>query len=74
MDAQVEKLQSTKQGQSSNPDAGPVKGNIEFDDFTKLDIRVGVIKSAKKVEKADKLLELQVDTGESIHSISFSSH
>ena len=36
---------------------------ITFDDFTKIDIRLGTILSAEKVEKADKLLKLLVDTG-----------
>lgn len=39
------------------------KENISFDSFMGCDIRVGVIKSAQKVKKADKLLELVVDTG-----------
>jgi len=41
----------------------PMKDEITFDDFTKMDIRVGTITSAKKIEKADKLLQLTVDTG-----------
>jgi methionyl-tRNA synthetase len=41
----------------------PMKNIIEFDDFTKMDIRVGKILTAEKVEKADKLLKLTVDTG-----------
>ena len=41
----------------------PQKDAITFDDFTKLDIRLGTIISAEKVEKADKLLKLTVDTG-----------
>ncbi|WP_255411170.1 methionine--tRNA ligase [Brumimicrobium sp. C305] len=41
----------------------PQKEDIVFDDFLKMDIRVGKILSAKKVKKADKLLELLVDTG-----------
>ncbi len=39
------------------------KPNISFDDFTKLDIRVGLIIDAEKIEKADKLLKLTIDTG-----------
>ncbi len=42
----------------------PPKPNISFDDFAKLDLRVGTIRSAEKVEKADKLLKLSVDIGE----------
>ena len=39
------------------------KAMIEFDDFAKLDLKVGTILSAEKVEKADKLLKLEVDLG-----------
>ncbi len=41
----------------------PVKSEIVFDDFAKIDLRVGTIVAAEKVEKADKLLKLQVDLG-----------
>ncbi len=41
----------------------PIKPEITFDDFTKLDIRTGTIKTAEAVEKADKLLKLTVDIG-----------
>lgn len=40
-----------------------LKPEIVYDDFAKLDLRIGTIKSAEKVEKADKLLKLQVDLG-----------
>lgn len=40
-----------------------VKDEIQFDDFAKIDLKVGTIISAEKVEKADKLLKLQVDLG-----------
>jgi methionyl-tRNA synthetase len=41
----------------------PLKPEIVFDDFAKIDLRVGTIIEAKKVEKADKLLELLIDLG-----------
>ena len=41
----------------------PQKTTVQFDDFTRLDIRLGTILEAEKVEKADKLLKLLVDTG-----------
>lgn len=41
----------------------PLKPTIQYDDFAKLDLRVGVIVSAAKVEKADKLLKLEIDLG-----------
>jgi len=40
-----------------------LKPEIVFDDFGKIDLRVGTVLEAKKVEKADKLLELYVDLG-----------
>ena len=42
---------------------GPVKPEINFDDFSKLDIRTGTITAAEKVAKANKLLKLTVDLG-----------
>jgi methionyl-tRNA synthetase len=41
----------------------PLKPEIIFDDFAKIDLRVGTITKAEKVEKADKLLKLEVDLG-----------
>ena len=41
----------------------PIKPEIVYDDFGKLDLRIGTITTAEKVEKADKLLKLQVDLG-----------
>jgi methionyl-tRNA synthetase len=43
--------------------ASSVKPEIVFDDFAKIDLKVGTIVAAEKVEKADKLLKLQVDLG-----------
>jgi methionyl-tRNA synthetase len=40
-----------------------LKAQIQYDDFAKLDLRVGKIVSAQKVEKADKLLKLGIDLG-----------
>jgi len=53
-------LQATKTEEMT---AEPQKEAIEFDEFMKMDLRVGQILEAKKVKKADKLLELKVDTG-----------
>ena len=47
----------------------PVKPEIVFDDFTKIDLKVGTIVAAEKVEKADKLLKLSVDLGFEIRTI-----
>ena len=40
-----------------------IKSTIQFDDFAKIDLRIGTIINAEKVEKADKLLKLEVDLG-----------
>ncbi|MEP7253394.1 MAG: methionine--tRNA ligase subunit beta, partial [Ginsengibacter sp.] len=45
------------------------KPEIVFDDFAKIDLKVGTIVSAEKVEKADKLLKLQIDLGFEIRTI-----
>ena len=46
-----------------NSNFEPQKDEITFDDFSKLDIRLGKILTAEKVEKADKLLKMTVDMG-----------
>lgn len=46
-----------------------VSSEIVFDDFAKMDLRIGTITAAEKVEKADKLLKLQVDLGFEIRTI-----
>ncbi|TDO28654.1 methionine--tRNA ligase [Sediminibacterium goheungense] len=48
---------------SSEQKTVTVKPEIVFDDFAKIDLKVGTIVAAEKVEKADKLLKLQVDLG-----------
>ncbi len=48
---------------AATPEHPPVKAEITYDDFAKLDIRTGTIVAAEKVKKADKLLELKVDLG-----------
>jgi methionyl-tRNA synthetase len=49
--------------EENNPKFADVKSEIVFDDFAKIDLRVGTIVAAEKVEKADKLLKLSVDLG-----------
>jgi len=46
-----------------SPQTSDLKPQIQYDDFAKLDLRVGTILSVEKVEKADKLLKLEVDLG-----------
>ncbi len=40
------------------------KATITYDDFAKIDLRIGVVRSAERVKKKDKLLDLRVDTGD----------
>tara|TARA_R110001583_G_scaffold3806_2_gene23210 strand:- start:3337 stop:5367 length:2031 start_codon:yes stop_codon:yes gene_type:complete len=62
--AQVDKLEATKvANELENRVVTPVKENINFDDFTKMDIRIGTITEAEKVAKTKKLLKITVDTG-----------
>jgi methionyl-tRNA synthetase len=62
--AQIDKLLATKKANElETAEVKPVKENIEFDDFAKLDIRVGTIIEAEKVAKTKKLLKLKIDTG-----------
>jgi methionyl-tRNA synthetase len=49
--------------ETNEPKLEPVKPEIVYDDFAKLDLRIGTITAAEKVEKADKLLKLQVQLG-----------
>lgn len=64
IEAQVQKLLDTKKAnEASEMKASPAKKNINFDDFSKMDIRVGTILEAEKVAKTKKLLKLKVDTG-----------
>jgi len=64
IEAQVEKLQATKiANEQENKVIEPQKETIDFEDFTKLDIRIGTILEAEKVVKTKKLLKLKVDVG-----------
>ncbi|NQZ42752.1 MAG: methionine--tRNA ligase [Flavobacteriaceae bacterium] len=70
IEAQLEKLEATKKSNlEKEPDMSPQKDTISFDDFTKMDLRVGTIVQAEKMPKADKLLVLKVDTGLDVRTI-----
>ncbi len=70
IEAQIKKLENTKiSNQKTNPNANPMKEQISFDDFTKIDLRTATILEAEKVEKADKLLKLKVDTGVDVRTV-----
>ena len=49
--------------------AAPAKAIIQYEDFAKLSLKTGIIRAAQKVEKADKLLCLQVDLGQEVRTI-----
>ncbi len=64
IEAQVQKLLDTKKANevaAYKPEA--VKENVAFDDFMKMDIRVGTVLECQKVPKADKLLQFKLDDG-----------
>lgn len=64
INAQIEKLLETKKQNSlSQNQAKQQKPEISFDDFSKIDLRSGVIIEAEKVPKTKKLLKLTIDTG-----------
>ncbi len=67
---QLEKLEATKKAnEAENKVITPQKEIATFDDFTKLDLRVGTIVEAAKMPKAKKLLVLKVDTGINVRTI-----
>ncbi len=64
IEAQIQKLLNTKTANElAEAKAAPAKDSIEFDDFGKMDIRVGTVLEAEKVAKTKKLLKLKIDTG-----------
>lgn len=64
IEAQIKRLADIKEANKRNNwQAAPIRENIEFDDFTKLDIRVGKVLECTKVPKADKLLQFRIDDG-----------
>ncbi len=64
IEAQVQKLLDTKRAnEEANYRAKEIRSNIEFDDFMKLDVRVGTVLECNKVPKANKLLQFLIDDG-----------
>ena len=64
IDAQMQKLERIKQENIvKNFTPAPVAADVAFDDFLKLDIRVGKVVECKRVPKADKLLQFSIDDG-----------
>ena len=64
INAQLQKLEDAKRANEAEAyKSEPVKENIEFETFEKLDIRVGHVKNCEKVKKANKLLKFTIDDG-----------
>jgi methionyl-tRNA synthetase len=67
---QLEKLEATKTANKvENAKAEPQKETASFEDFAKIDLRIGTIIEAEKMPKANKLLVLKVDTGIDVRTI-----
>jgi methionyl-tRNA synthetase len=67
---QLDKLEATKAAnEAENKIAEPQKEEATFEDFSKMDLRVGTIVEASKMPKADKLMVLKVDTGIDVRTI-----
>ena len=64
INAQLQKLEDTKKAnEAASYVAAPVKENVDFDTFEKMDIRVGHIIDCQKVKKSKKLLQFSIDDG-----------
>jgi methionyl-tRNA synthetase len=61
--AKSKKLKMEAKEDLKKEEAKMIKGEIQFDDFAKIDLKIATILAAEKVEKADKLLKLEVDLG-----------
>jgi methionyl-tRNA synthetase len=67
---QIDKLEATKTAnQIENATVTPQKETTSFEDFAKIDLRIGTIIEAEKMPKANKLLVLKVDTGIDVRTI-----
>jgi len=61
---QLDKLEATKKAnEAAAYKAAPIKDTVSFEDFEKLDIRVGLVKDCQKVKKSKKLLQFTIDDG-----------
>ena len=70
IERQIQKLLATKNSnQMQNQSSEPQKENISYEEFMKMDIRVGTILEAEKVAKTKKLLKLKIDTGVDIRTV-----
>jgi methionyl-tRNA synthetase len=69
---QLNKLEANKAAATvveAEPTVKPAKPEIVYDDFAKMDIRVGTVLEAERVPKTDKLMKLKIDTGLDIRTV-----
>ena len=69
IEAQLQKLQESKSINAQQHQIEPQKPTIDFDDFSKMDLRIGTIMSAEKMSKTKKLMLLSVDIGSETRTI-----
>jgi methionyl-tRNA synthetase len=70
IDLQLLKLQQAKEkNQLGKPTAKPQKEDVSYDDFSRMDIRIGTILEAVKVPKTKKLMQLKIDTGIDVRTV-----
>ena len=69
VEAQLEKLRASREATKPKTTVMPAKEAITYDDFTKMDIRIGKVLEAEIVPKTDKLLKLTVDTGLDVRTV-----
>jgi methionyl-tRNA synthetase len=69
VEKQLNKLRQTREVNQSKTAAKPQKDNISYDDFARMDIRIGTILEAIKVPKTKKLMQLKIDTGMDVRTV-----
>ena len=64
VEAQIKKLEETKKAnEAANYKAAPIRADVDIEQFSKMDLRVGTVLECEKVPKADKLLRFLIDDG-----------
>ena len=64
VEAQIKKLEETKKAnEAANYKAAPIRADVDIEQFSKMDLRVGTVLECEKVTKADKLLRFLIDDG-----------
>ena len=69
IEAQIDKLMKTKENNGDSVAGSPLKEEITFEEFTRMDLRTGTILEAEKVPKTKKLIRMQVDLGFEVRTI-----